>query len=260
MSTEERPPAVAGMFYPGDGETLQAEARKLLERTPDPEDPLPKAIIAPHAAYQFSGGVAGRAYAPVASRADAIERVVLVGPSHFVPFRGFALPSAAYLRTPLGRVPVDARDCEDLPVRDDAHAREHSLEVQLPLLQELLGDFTVVPLAVGRAEPEEMGALLERLWGDERTLVVVSSDLSHYHDNATARRLDQATAEAIRALDHDTLGPDNACGFEPIRGLLWLSGQAGHRIATAELATSADAGAPPEKVVGYGAFLLEEAG
>ncbi len=259
MSIEERAPAVAGKFYPSDPEALQAEVRSLLERAPDPRDPVPKAVIAPHAAYPFSGSVAGRAYAAVAARADAIERVILAGPSHFVPFPGIALPPAAYLRTPLGRIPVDARDCGDLPVRADAHGREHSLEVQLPLLQEILGEFSVVPLAVGRSEPEEIGALLERLWDDERTLVVVSSDLSHYLDDASARRQDRETAEAIEALDHDSLGPENACGFEPIAGLLWLAKRAGHRITTAELATSADAGAPPERVVGYGAFLLEEA-
>lgn len=259
MSTAERPPAVAGMFYPDDPEALQAKVRHLLARPRGPEDPVPKAVIAPHAALQFSGEVAGRAYAAVADRTDTIERVVLVGPSHFVPFQGVALPAAAYLRTPLGRIPVDTRDCADLPVRADAHAREHSLEVQLPLLQGLLGELSVVPLAVARSEPEEVAALLERFWGDERTLVVVSSDLSHYHDDATARRLDRGTAEAIEALDHDALGPENACGFEPIAGLLWLARRAGHRVTTAELATSADAGGPPDRVVGYGAFLLEEA-
>lgn len=259
MATEERPPAVAGAFYPGDPEELRATVRALLAGAPAPTGPAPKALIAPHAGYPYSGRVAARAYARIRAGAPGIERVVLMGPSHFVPFPGIALPEADFLRIPTGRIPVDRTGCEDLPRMAGPHAREHSLETQLPFLRELLGEAAVVPLVVGRAGPEETGRVLERLWGGPETLVVISSDLSHFHDDEDARARDRRTAEAIERLRYDGIGPEDACGFQPVNGLLWLARRRGYRPTTLELATSADAGAPAHRVVGYGAFAAEAA-
>lgn len=263
MTVNQRPPAVAGAFYAGDATALTREVSELLEQVEAPQDPPPKAVIAPHAGFRFSGPVAARAYAPLAAARERIERVVLVGPSHYVPFRGLAASSAEQFTTPLGPVPVDrdgvttALDQPGVRTLDAAHAREHSLETQLPFLQQVLGDFRIVPLVAGDTTPEEVGRVLEALWGGPETLVVISSDLSHFHDDATARQLDSATARAIEALDTDGLGHDNACGFHPIRGLLWLARRRGDRIRTLDLRNSGDAGAPRERVVGYGAFALE---
>ena len=264
MADNERRPAVAGAFYSGDRDALEREVRQLLGQTPPETTGPPKALIAPHAGFMFSGAVAGRAYARLTGARDIIKRVVLLGPSHHVPFRGLAASTADRFVTPLGAVPVDpdgvatALQQPGVQVLDAAHAREHSLETQLPFLQQVLGEFRLVPLVVGNAAPEEVGRVLEALWGGPETLIVVSSDLSHFHDDATARRLDRRTADAIEALQGDVLGHDNACGFHPIRGLLWVAGRRSSRITTLDLRNSSDAGAPRDRVVGYGAFAMED--
>jgi len=261
----QRHPAVAGTFYPGDRDSLRRMVQELLDSAPAEEARPPKAVIAPHAGYPYSGAVAAAAYARLAAVRGPVRRVVLLGPSHRVPFRGMALSSAAAFTTPLGDIPVDREAAESvrtLPgvtTLDAAHVREHSLETQLPFLQELLGDFSLVPMVVGDAAPEEVGAVLETLWGGPETLVVVSSDLSHFHDDATARELDAATARAIEALEPERVGPEDACGCRPVNGLLWLAARQGHRLTALDLRNSGDAGAPPSRVVGYGAFALEEA-
>ena len=264
MADNERIPAVAGAFYAGDQQGLAREVGDLLAQAPETAAPPPKALIAPHAGFMFSGPTAARAYARLAGAEATIERVVLLGPSHHVPFRGLAASSAEAFVTPLGTVPVDAQAMAEalaLPgvaVLDSAHAREHSLETQLPFLQRVLGDFHLVPLAVGDSSPEEVGRVLETLWGGPETLIVISSDLSHFHDDATARRLDRTTAQAIEDLRTEDLGHDNACGFHPVRGLLWVARRRGGRVTTLDLRNSSDAGAPRDRVVGYGAFALEE--
>jgi len=261
----QRHPAVAGTFYPGDRDSLRRMVQELVDSAPVEEASPPKAVIAPHAGYPFSGGVAAAAYAQLAALRDQVKRVVLIGPSHHVPFRGLAVSSAGAFTTPLGAIPLDGEATEtalSLPgvtTLDAAHAREHSLETQLPFLQEVLGEFQLIPMVVGDAAPEQVAGVLEALWGGPETLVVVSSDLSHFHDDATARELDTATARAIEALDPGRVGPENACGCRPVNGLLWLAHRQGHRITTLDLRNSGDAGAPPERVVGYGAFALEEA-
>jgi hypothetical protein len=266
MTLNERPPAVAGAFYAGDAPSLEREVSDLLAQVPEDaaQGPPPKAVIAPHAGFRFSGAVAARVYASLAPLRGRIERVVLLGPSHHVPFRGLAASSAERFVTPLGAIPVDAEGVATalaqpgVQTLDAAHAREHSLETQLPFLQRVLGEFRLIPLVAGDTTPAEAGRVLEALWGGPETLIVISSDLSHFHDDATARRLDRATARAIEGLEEAALGHENACGFHPIRGLLWVARRRGGRMRTLDLRNSSDAGAPRERVVGYGAFTLEE--
>ncbi|MCI0732421.1 MAG: AmmeMemoRadiSam system protein B, partial [Methylococcaceae bacterium] len=190
-----RAPAVSGTFYPKD----PVELRHLIDRylaSAKRVSAGPKAIIAPHAGYIYSGPVAASAYASISNLKNPVERVVLLGPSHRVGFEGLALTSAAYYSTPLGEIPIDLgawdaiRGLPGVRVIDEAHAYEHSLEVHLPFLQQVLRPFKLVPLVAGSAPAEQVAEVLDRLWGGEETLIVISSDLSHYHDYASARKLD----------------------------------------------------------------------
>jgi len=261
--TTVRPPAVAGMFYPSDADALRAEIADCLAAVEPEDGPAPKAIIAPHAGYVYSGPVAASAYARIRAARHAIRRVVLLGPSHRVAFRGLALPGAAAFATPLGEVPVDADAAAALAalpqvqVLPAAHAAEHSLEVQLPFLQTLLGAFTLVPLVVGDAAAEEVEEALEAVWGGEETLIVISSDLSHYHDYDTARAIDRATSNAIEALDERPIGYDQACGRRPISGLLRCARRRGLHATCIDLRSSGDTAGPRSEVVGYGAYVLQ---
>ncbi|GIX50231.1 MAG: MEMO1 family protein [Limisphaera sp.] len=260
---QTRPPAVAGMFYPDDPRELGRWVERFVEEGRSGGGTDPKAIIAPHAGYVYSGPVAGSAFRPWAGAGDRIERIVLIGPSHHVWFEGIALPRAGAFVTPLGRVPVDREAVEriaDLPqvcLFDPAHAAEHSLEVELPFLQVLLDRFTIVPLVVGEASDQEVAEVLDRLWGGPETRIVVSSDLSHYHPYEMAVRLDRATAEAIEEGRAESLTSRNACGFRAIRGL--LRAQAARNLAaeTVDLRNSGDTAGPRDRVVGYGAFQFE---
>lgn len=257
-----RPPAVAGLFYPDDPRELRDAVRGCL---PAPAvATVPKAIIAPHAGYEYSGPVAGSAYALVRAARDTITRVVLVGPSHRVAFTGLAVPSVTHFSTPLGEVAIDQeavgriRALPQVHVLDQAHAREHSLEVHLPFLQVILGDFTLVPLVAGEASPAEVGEVLEHLWGGPETLIVISSDLSHYHDYATARRMDAATSAAIEALRGEAIGEEDACGRVPVRGLLWAAERRRLGARIIDVRNSGDTAGPRDRVVGYGAYAFGE--
>ncbi|HVR29364.1 MAG TPA: AmmeMemoRadiSam system protein B [Thermoanaerobaculia bacterium] len=260
-TSSTRRAAVAGLFYPAPGRELRATVRGLLDGA-SPSGPPPKAVIAPHAGYPYSGPVAASAFRCAAARRAAIRRVVLVGPSHFVRFAGVASSGALAFETPLGTVEVDtiAQDAlSALPfvtALPEAHAREHCLEVELPFLQEILGPFRIVPLVVGDATTEEVGRALELAWGGDETLVVVSSDLSHYHDYDTARTIDAATARAIEELRFADIEPEHACGSLAIRGLLWVARRKGLRAATLDLRSSGDTAGPRHEVVGYGAWTL----
>ena len=261
--TTVRKPAVAGLFYPDDPRTLKADLGRFLSEVKPSAAPAPKAIIVPHAGYIYSGPIAASAYARLESARSRIHRVVLLGPAHRVGFRGLARPSAEYFETPLGRVPIDAAamaQIADLPqvvARDDAHAEEHSLEVHLPFLQTLLDDFTLVPLVVGEATAAEVGEVLERLWGGSETLIVISSDLSHYHSYAIAQQLDRATSEAIEQLRYEDLDYESACGRNPVSGLLHVARRRGLTARTIDLRNSGDTAGPRNQVVGYGAYLIE---
>jgi hypothetical protein len=257
-----RPAAVAGAFYPADKHQLQAVVRQFLAQA-EGGGGLPKAIIAPHAGYIYSGPIAASAYARLRQGRGRIRRVVLLGPAHRVGFRGLAVSAAQAFATPLGQVPVDREACDALAALpfvhtlDQAHAQEHSLEVHLPFLQEVLGAFSLVPLVVGDAAPEEVCAVLEALWGGEETLIVISSDLSHYHDYATARRMDAATSRAIESLRREDIGYHDACGRLPISGLLIAAKRRGLSAKTVDLRNSGDTAGSKDQVVGYGAYVFE---
>lgn len=259
-----RAPAVAGSFYPRDPHALREMVAGLLA-CEHSEAPVPKAIIAPHAGYIYSGPIAARVYAQVANGRGTITRVVLLGPSHRVPFFGLAASSATAFATPLGEVPIDVEAMQRLAalpqvkVLDQAHAWEHSLEVQLPFLQLTLEDFKLVPLVVGSANRDDVRAVLSAAWGGPETLIVVSSDLSHYHDYVTAQALDRATTQAITALRADVIDGDHACGFQPVNGLLAAARERGLQAELVDLRNSGDTAGPRDQVVGYGAYAFTEA-
>ena len=259
-----RHPAVAGRFYPADARELRATVEECLRSAGPYEGPAPKAIIAPHAGYIYSGPIAGSAYARLAPDRDVIRRVILLGPAHRVPFYGLAAHSADVFESPLGRVPIDADAVgrilalPQVQLFDRAHDLEHSLEVHLPFLQVVLDRFTLVPLAVGDVTPEEVAEVLGLLWGGPETRVVVSSDLSHYHDYETALRLDEATSRAIESLRYEDVLYEHACGRNPINGLLALARARGMRAETIDLRNSGDTAGPRSQVVGYGAYVFEE--
>jgi AmmeMemoRadiSam system protein B len=257
-----RQPAVAGMFYPGDPGELHHQVQDYLrEAVAAPRSP--KAIIAPHAGYAYSGPVAASAYASLAPRRKQIRRVVLLGPSHRVPLDGMAVSSADFFATPLGEIAIDQEAVQHLltlpqvRVMDAAHQLEHSLEVQLPFLQEILEDFRLVPVVVGDSTPDEVAEVMELLWGGPETLLVISSDLSHYQDYETARRMDRATSDAIEALAPQRIHYDDACGRNPVNGLLLAARRRGLRASTLDLRNSGDTAGPRDRVVGYGAYVFE---
>jgi MEMO1 family protein len=262
-----RPAAVAGMFYPGDARALAAEVDDLLGGVgvPVPRLGYPKALIVPHAGYIYSGPVAARAFDELIAARGSVRRVVLLGPTHRVAMRGLAATSASAFATPLGTVRIDAealREVSDLPqvvTSDAAHALEHSLEVQLPFLQKVLGEFALAPFAVGRASVEEVAEVIERLWGGPETLIVVSTDMSHYHTYEQARAIDGATIERIAAFATD-IDHEEACGATPLNGLLFTSKQKNLSLKLLSACNSGDTAGGKGQVVGYSSFGLYEGG
>jgi len=260
-----REPVVAGMFYPGNAEELHEMVQQMLQQAGKVEAAPPKALIAPHAGYIYSGPVAASAYASLRRVRDTIERVVLLGPSHRVGFLGLATSSADTFSTPLGDIPIDTETVARLTALpqvhtlDQAHQLEHSLEVHLPFLQESLSHFKLVPLVVGDASADEVAEVLEQVWGGEETLIVISSDLSHYHDYATAARMDRKTSEAIEQLRPEALQYEDACGRNPIIGLLKVAQHKHLSVETVDLRNSGDTAGPRDQVVGYGAYLFRAA-
>jgi len=262
-----RPAAVAGMFYPGDARSLASEVDDLLGSVEHaaPRLGYPKALIVPHAGYIYSGGVAARAYDELAAARRSVRRVVLLGPTHRVAVRGLAAPSVEAFATPLGAVRIDreaiasVRELPQVVISDAAHALEHSLEVQLPFLQEMLGDFALVPFAVGAASVEQVAEVLERLWGGAETLIVVSTDLSHYHPYERARAIDGATIERIARFATD-IDHEEACGATPLNGLLSFSKQKNLSLKLLAACNSGDSAGGKDRVVGYSSFGLYEGG
>lgn len=265
-ATRVRPAAVAGRFYPGEARALAAAVDDALAAAPPWPGPAPKALVVPHAGYVYSGPVAASAYATLASCGDAIRRVVLLGPAHYVGVHGLAVSAADAFRTPLGDVAVDDElrtlvlALPDVRVDDRAHAPEHSLEVHLPFLQRVLRGFAVLPLVAGRADPAVVAGLLDAVWGGPETLIVVSSDLSHYLDSTTAAVRDRATADAILAGRADAIRAGDACGATPLRGLLTAAPRHGLHATLLDLRSSGDTAGPEDRVVGYGAFAFVPAG
>lgn len=260
-----RAPAVAGQFYPNDPNKLRQVVNEYIGQARKRDNSFtrrgrPKAIIGPHAGYIYSGPIAGTVYAYLAESKTQPRRVILIGPSHWARVAGLATSSAQAFITPLGHVPIDVEAVEtlvNLPqvvVQDRAHEREHCLEVHLPFLQAILDDFVLVPLVVGDASAAEVAEVLGLLWEDPETIVVISSDLSHYHDYETAVMLDKLTSQAIEELQ--LLKEGQACGRKAINGLLYLAKQIDLQPETVDLRNSGDTAGPKDRVVGYGAYIF----
>ena len=256
-----RQPAVAGAFYPGDPAILQTVVSDMLQEA-EHRDLSPKALIVPHAGYIYSGPVAATAYHLLEPYRQSIRRVVLLGPSHQVPFEGLALPDADSFMTPLGHVDLDKPVMEALKrfsqvqTLSAAHAREHSLEVQLPFLQACLDHFTLVPLVVGHASAMVVAEVIDFLWGKDDTLIIISSDLSHYHSYEEAQRRDNLTVKAIEQLTTDLTG-GQACGCCPVNGMLKVAQRRGMEVQTLDVRNSGDTAGDKKRVVGYGSFAIQ---
>ena len=257
-----RPAAVAGMFYSADPNQLQSDVAHYLQLANSSSDFTPKAIVAPHAGYIYSGPIAASAYKLLQPARHLIKQVILLGPSHRVAFRGIATPKADYFSTPLGNIKINRSLCRQLETLNfvhenaAAHAQEHSLEVQLPFLQSILDDFKLTPLVVGDCDAEDVAMLLDSIWGKGDTLVVISSDLSHYHNYPTAKQLDQKTSLAIENCQPENISYEDACGRTPLNGLLTLAKQKHLSIETVDLRNSGDTAGDKDRVVGYGAYVV----
>lgn len=255
-----RQAAVAGLFYPGDPQELSQLVDELLDAAPPPST-APRALIAPHAGYIYSGPVAATAYGQLCAQRETTRRVLLLGPSHRVAFTGLALSSAERYATPVGDVAIDIGACRellDLPrvgVLDEAHAQEHSLEVHLPFLRAVLDDFLLIPVVVGDADPHDVAQCIESFWDREDTLIVVSSDLSHFLDYETANRVDRETTRAIEGHVQD-IRPQQACGCRAINGLMRVAEDHALDVTTLDLRNSGDTAGDRARVVGYGAYAL----
>ncbi len=258
--TTIRSSAVAGTFYPSDRHELIMSIDTLLD-TQKSEEVCPKVIIAPHAGYIYSGAVAAKVYSRLKNRKHEITKVVLLGPSHKVGFKGIAASSADKFSTPLGEITLSVESIKflvamsDVSFLDQAHIQEHSLEVHLPFLQRVLNDFELIPLVVGDSSKEDVAFVLEHLWGGDETLIVISSDLSHYHEYTEAQRLDSVTSEKIVSLQDNIIGSE-ACGCKPLNGLLCLANRHGMKVEKIDLRNSGDTAGSKDRVVGYGSFVI----
>ncbi|ARN75998.1 AmmeMemoRadiSam system protein B [Oceanicoccus sagamiensis] len=262
-----RQPAVAGLFYPGSAQQLLKDVKQLLSDASQAQQHSPiqaKAIIVPHAGYIYSGSTAAKAFSALGPKASTIKRVVMVGPAHRVKLRGLAISDVQYFRTPLGDIPIDQEAnsaCLNLPevqIMDSAHWQEHSLEVQLPFLQAVLEDFSLVPVIVGDSTSAEVQALLDLLWGGPETLIVISSDLSHFHDYSTAQYIDRSTCEAIEHFDLDHIDLKQACGSIGLKALLQAAKHRNMQVHTLGLCNSGDTSGDQERVVGYGSWAFTD--
>lgn len=255
-----RNPCVAGYFYPAEPQVLASNVQQLLANAQNYDVPAPKAIIAPHAGYIYSGPIAATIYKTLAAHKDLIKRVVLFGPAHRLGFQGIAVTNVATFVTPLGSIPVDLSSIKTvlgLPgvqVLEQAYDMEHSLEVQLPFLQTVLSKFSIIPCIVGNANPDDVANLLQHLWGGPETLIVISSDLSHYYDYATAQQLDMATSQAIVDLAPERIHDNQACGRLPVKGLLLAAAKLNLQPKVLDQRNSGDTAGDKSRVVGYGAY------
>lgn len=266
-----RPPAVAGSFYPDDQDALIRMIDRMLgtaqrKQTENRELQGLKALIVPHAGYRYSGEVAAAAYALMSKVRDRISRVVLMGPAHRVRVHGLAISGADYFATPLGSIPIDIESVElclekigHVSISNKAHQQEHSLETQLPFLQRCLGRFSLVPVLVGLARPEEVAECLELMWGGDETIILISSDLSHFLSYKEARRIDGFTCSAILNLEPDAIGYDHACGQIGVRALLQLANRKDMEVSQLDARNSGDTAGRKDQVVGYGSFAFYDA-
>ncbi len=260
-SLSVRQPAVAGLFYDRDPVQLGSVVDELLSGVTATGGPRPKVLIVPHAGYVYSGATAASAYLRLAPWRNDIRRVVLLGPAHRVYLEQVALPGCDSYASPLGEVPIDvelAAIATELPgvcVSEQAHREEHSLEVQLPFLQRLLGDFSLLPMVVGHCPPGQVAAIIDALWGGPETLIVVSTDLSHFHSYEQAERLDRLTCERLLAHDQSLNGED-ACGANALNGLMTSEHGRQLEVELVHRCNSGDSTGDHSRVVGYGAFAL----
>jgi len=261
MSDKIRNPAVAGQFYNANPNELKNDIIKYLSAATN-QNIAPKAIIAPHAGYIYSGLTAGAAYVLLQNIKDKIKRVVLLGPSHRVYVRGFAFTDATHYNTPLGKVPLDttafahASTLSHVQILNAAHAEEHSLEVHLPFLQLTLDAFNLIPIVVGEASAAEVASVLDLFWGGAETLIVISTDLSHFENYANAQTIDAQTCRHIENFNEQGLNDNSACGRIPVSGLLQLAHKNKMQIQTLDLKNSGDTAGTKDRVVGYGAWAL----
>jgi len=260
-----RPAAVADMFYPGDELKLTEQMQGFIHEKPSETTEVPKAIIVPHAGIVYSGAIAAAAYRSLLQYRHVIRKVILLGPAHRVYLRGLALPTVDQFQTPLGKIDLDTKtiqklvdDFPQVSLSDKAHAEEHSLEVQLPFLQQVLASFRLIPLVVGDASKREVADVIEHLWGGEECLIIISTDLSHFHPYDEAKKLDTITAHHIEAFQGDKVGDHAACGRIPMRGLLHVAKEKGMSIQRFDLRNSGDTSERKDQVVGYGAWGLFE--
>ena len=267
-----RPAAVAGMFYPGHKKELRNSVRNYLQSAEEEESELKIALdeisairmlIVPHAGYIYSGKTAAFAYQLLQQFKNQIRRVLILGPAHRVWLTGAALPEADSFETPLGQITLDRElmekmleDYSWITVNDQAHAEEHCLEVQLPFLQETLNDFKIVPLVVGDTDSELLAQMILKYSEDDQTLIVISTDLSHYHDYKTSCELDLHTAKAIESLSPELLSPEDACGAYPLRGALLAAVKSAWQVHRLDLCNSGDTAGDRARVVGYGAWMV----
>jgi hypothetical protein len=263
MNSNLRPAAVAGMFYPESADSLSREIAQMLAAAKPAEALRPKAIVVPHAGYRYSGPIAASAYAALSALRTIVKRIVLLGPTHRIAVNGLALPATVGFSTPLGDVPLDTqamaaiRALPQVSVSDAAHALEHSLEVQLPFLQMVFDEFSLIPLAVGQCSPESVAEVLGYLWGGDETLIVVSSDLSHYLPYAQAQQLDERTAQRILHLEQ-IIDHQQACGATPINGLLLAAQRHDLKAQLLDLRNSGDTAGDRSRVVGYASFAFNK--
>ncbi len=257
-----RLPAVAGAFYPDQPKALQAVLNNLLADAPE-RDLSPKVLIVPHAGYIYSGSIAASGYTQLSAFKDQITRVVLLGPSHQIPFEGLALPDCKSYSTPLGNIPLDTTAmsalnscCSQVQILDSAHKDEHSLEVQCPFLQEVLTDFQLIPLVVGDASIYSVAEVINYLWGGDETLFVISSDLSHYLSYEEARQRDDMTTKVIEQLNPSLTG-GQACGCSPLNGMIKVAQDRGMEVITLDVRNSGDTAGDRQRVVGYGAYVIQ---
>ena len=263
MMVSVRSPSCADTFYPAEPGRLRSMVAHFVAK-PDIAALSAKALIAPHAGYLYSGSIAGSAYAAVSYKAQHIKRILLVGPSHYRVFQGIAVATCQAMRTPLGIVPLDLQSIQAcvaqgrIHYRDSAFDREHSLEVHLPFIQHVFDKVTIIPLIVGEASDEEVASVLSELWGGEETLIIISSDLSHFYDYKTACEIDLKTSQMIEKLKKNLTGK-HACGYRAVRGLLNKAITDDIRCTTQDLRNSGDTAGPKDRVVGYGSYTFEEA-
>ena len=262
-----RPPAAAGTFYPRNPDELEASVHHYLNKADslfEATQQAPKAIIAPHAGYVYSGLTAAAVYNRLYPAREIIKRVIILGPCHRVAINGAALPSTEIFQTPMGEIPIDTKSMESIKHLDcvktfnETHVNDHCIEVHLPFLQTVIKEFKIVPIIIGEVKPHEVAEILETLWGGPETLILISSDLSHYLDYTQANMLDNQTCKVIERMDFQALGHNQACGRHSIKGLLILAKKKGLLVKTADIRNSGDTAGGKDRVVGYGSWYFDE--